>query len=304
MHTAFTFVKRANILAGSFEEDSVTQAAEDVIGTGGQPLSRRDRLRAATKDEIIQTARRLLVRDGTEAVSLRAIAREMGMTAPGLYRYFTSREELLKYLCATIFTELGDGLHEAIDRAATSYGNAADADRTSEQVRAILTLKMVAACHEFRRWSLSHASEFALIFGAPLPGLKDDGGYDFAEECALQFAGQFFALYLELWEKVLFRVPEPGEIDPGLRDQLIKYRDGLGTDVPLGAMLTFLRCWVLLYGAVSMEVFGHLGFALEDASPMFEITLADIAALVGLDYPARLLPQLSGSFPQLSGGSP
>src|SRR2546423_10220922 len=75
-----------------------------------QPPSRRDRLRAATIDEIIQTARQLLVKDGPEAVSLRAIAREMGMTAPGLYRYFGSYEELHRYLCANIFTELGGGI--------------------------------------------------------------------------------------------------------------------------------------------------------------------------------------------------
>ena len=50
-------------------------------------------------------------------------------------------------------------------------------------------------------------------------------------------------------------------------------------------MLTFLRCWTVLYGAVSMEVFGHLKFALEDAAPMFEMTLGDLASLVGLRYP-------------------
>ena len=50
-------------------------------------------------------------------------------------------------------------------------------------------------------------------------------------------------------------------------------------------MLTFLRCWVRLYGAVSMEVFGHLSFALDDAAPMFEITLSELAGLAGLTYP-------------------
>ena len=50
-------------------------------------------------------------------------------------------------------------------------------------------------------------------------------------------------------------------------------------------MLTFLRCWTLLYGAVSMEVFGHMSFALTDPAPMFEITLGDLAALIGLQYP-------------------
>jgi hypothetical protein len=80
-------------------------------------------------------------------------------------------------------------------------------------------------------------------------------------------------------------VPAADEIDPGLSGQLVRYRDALGSDLPVGAVLTFLRCWTVLYGAVAMEVFGHLRFALEDPAPMFEITLGDLAALVGLRYP-------------------
>jgi Tetracyclin repressor-like, C-terminal domain len=72
---------------------------------------------------------------------------------------------------------------------------------------------------------------------------------------------------------------------PSLRDQLTRYRDALGADIPVGAVLVFLRCWTVLYGAVSMEVFGHMRFALEDAAPMFEMTLGDLASLVGLRYP-------------------
>jgi AcrR family transcriptional regulator len=245
------------------QEAVVTQSAE-VAGAGPgvvQPPSRRDRLRAATIDEIIQTARQLLVKDGPEAVSLRAIAREMGMTAPGLYRYFGSYEELHRYLCANIFTELGADIHRAIEAATAP----------SEDPHAKLTVKMVAACREFRRWALTHKDEFALVFGVPLPGL-DDGRYDIADECALAFAGTFFTLFLELWHKVPF-------------DQLSRYRDALGTSIPLGAVMIFLRCWTVLYGAVAMEVFGHLRFALEDPAPMFEITLGDLATLVGLRYP-------------------
>ena len=147
-----------------------------------------------------------------------------------------------------------------------------------------LTVKMVAACREFRRWALNHQAEFALLFGVPLPGL-DDGRYDIADECALAFAGTFFTLFLELWSAVPFPVPAADQIDPGLRDQLSRYRDALGADIPVGAVLTFLRCWTVLYGAVAMEVFGHMSFALEDPAPMFEITLGDLASLVGLRYP-------------------
>jgi hypothetical protein len=149
-----------------------------------------------------------------------------------------------------------------------------------------LTLKMIAACREFRRWALNHEAEFALLFGVPLPGI-DDKRHDIADECAMVFAGTFFTLFFELWRRAPFAVAAPQEIDAGLLAQLTRYRDalGVGADLPVGAVLTFLRCWTLLYGAVSMEVFGHMSFALTDPAPMFEITLGDLAALVGLQYP-------------------
>jgi AcrR family transcriptional regulator len=243
------------------------------VAASADSPSRRDRLRAATREEIIQTARRLLVRDGPGSVTLRAIAREMGMTAPGLYRYFGSHEELIRHVIADIFTELGADISRALEGVPDS-----------DQAKVKLTHAMAAACHEFRHWALSHKDEFGLTFGAPLPFI-DDNRNDIADECALQLGGIFFALFLELWDKARFAVPDPDQIDPGLRDQLTTYGNALGADLPAGAMLTFLRCWVLLYGSVSMEVFGHLGFALIDAAPMFEITITEMAKLVGLRYP-------------------
>jgi AcrR family transcriptional regulator len=237
-----------------------------------QAPSRRDRVRAETTQEIKETARRILVEQGPEAVTLRAIAREMGVTAPALYRYFESHEELIRRVIGDIFGELADEIHSAIEAAGAASGGD-------------LAEKMPAAARGFRQWALSHKPEFALLFGTPVPGVnvEDD---DFTEECARRFAGTFYALYLELWRKNPFPVPAPEEIDPGLREQLARYRDGIGTDLPLGALLAFLRCWVQLYGIVSMEVFGHLGFALDDAEPIFEITLAEMASTLGLRYPA------------------
>ena len=234
-----------------------------------QAVSRRDRVRAATTGEIKETARRILVAEGPEAVSLRAIAREMGMTAPALYRYFSSRENLLRHVCGDIFTEIATDIRAASARAAEESGGD-------------VTAKLIAACREFRHWALTHREEFGLLFGTPLPGLEPLHS-DKTDECAMEFAGSFIGLFLELWQRHPFPVPADEQIDPGLAGQLARYVGALGVDLPLGAALVFLRCWVRLYGMVSLEVFGHLHFALDDAAPMFEITLAELAGLVGLE---------------------
>jgi AcrR family transcriptional regulator len=236
-----------------------------------QAVSRRDRVRAATTGEIKETARRILVAEGPDAVSLRAIAREMGMTAPALYRYFSSRENLLRHVCGDIFTEIATGIRAATARAAQESGGD-------------VTAKLIAACREFRHWALTHREEFGLLFGSPLPGLEPLHN-DKIDECALDFAGSWMTLFLELWQRHPFPIQADDEIEPGLLAQLTRYIGGLGVDLPAGAVLIFLRCWVRLYGMVSLEVFEHLHFALDDAAPLFEYTLAELAGLVGLDYP-------------------
>ena len=246
--------------------------------TGAQSASRRDRVRAATAQEIKQTARRLLVDQGPEAVTLRAIAREIGMTAPALYRYFGSHEELIHSVAGDIFNELADDLGRAI-RAESERGGA-------------VVDKLIAACREFRQWGLTHHAEFGMIFGTPVASIEIAHD-DFTDECGRRFGGTFLTLFLELWHRAPFTVPADEDIDPGLLRQLLHYRDVLGADLPgiaqmpAGGILVFLRCWVRLYGAVSLEIFGHLRFALDDAAPMFELTLSELAELIGLEYPPR-----------------
>jgi AcrR family transcriptional regulator len=241
---------------------------------------RRERLRAATTQEIIETARRLLVTQGPEGASLRAIAREMGMTAPALYRYFDSHEELLRHVVGSIFTDLAAYVRGAIHTAADD----APADITSDEVMA---LKLTAGCRAFRSWTLEHVPEFSLIFGSPLPGLEvlHEIQHDPTVDCGYQFGQVFLDLYSELYHHYPFPIRADDDIQPALRRQLVRYRDLVGSDLPLGALQTFLRCWVRLYGAVSLEAFGHLKFALDDASPMFELMLTDLASILGLRYP-------------------
>ncbi|NKZ07013.1 TetR/AcrR family transcriptional regulator [Actinomadura latina] len=231
--------------------------------------TRRDRVRAATVREISETARRILVEQGPEAATLRAIAREMGMTAPALYRYFGSHGELLRHLVGDLFTELTGELHAAL----------------KDVPQDDMSGKLLTVSRQFRAWSLAHPREYALLFGAPVRGAAEQEEIDFAEDCAREFGWTFMALFLELWRRGPFRIPSDDEIDPVLRDQLRRYRDDvLGIELPLGVIQQFLKCWIRLQGGVSLEVFGHLAFALDDAAPMFELMLADISTDLGLTY--------------------
>jgi AcrR family transcriptional regulator len=250
----------------------------DVTVAGGPALTRRERVRAATSQEIIQTARGLLITEGSAAISLRAIAREMGMTAPALYRYFDSHEQLIHHVVADIFTELSDYVEQAVQAAAGSGSGLDGAPALATE------LGLITACQAFRRWSVEHPPEFGLIFGTPLPGV-DLYHEDPLMECGLRFGGIFLRLYRDLWQLKPFEVPADDAIDSSLRGQLERYRALLGTDLPLGALQIFLRCWVSLYGTVTLEVFGHMRFALDDPAPMFELMLTDLAELIGLRYP-------------------
>jgi AcrR family transcriptional regulator len=238
--------------------------------------SRRERLRTATVTEIRQTARRLLVAGGPSAISLRAIAREMGMTAPAIYRYFPSLEALVTQVCA----DLVDELNAAIDAARAPL----PPDRPAE--------RLAAMARAFRGWSVGHRAEFSLMFGEPIPGAP---GLDARVADATgvpRLCDGFVEEFAALWRHHRFRVPlpEPGaaRLARQLTDQftaLLTQRlapaapgaHGAGPEPPMDVVYVLLSGWVRLYGMVAMEVFGHLSWAVTDAEGLFE---AEIAAFL------------------------
>src|SRR3954453_10376416 len=121
--------------------------------------TRRGRARAATEQDIRRTARKLLVEQGPEAVTLRAIARELGITAPALYRYYESRDDLVENLrldvCADLAEELAEDIAELPDDG---------------------IMQLFAICKGFRRWALTHTKEFTLVFASPTGGGGGDPG--------------------------------------------------------------------------------------------------------------------------------
>jgi AcrR family transcriptional regulator len=235
-----------------------------------ETLTRRGRARADTLREIKATARRVLVEQGADGLALRAIAREMGMTAPALYRYFANREDLVEHVVADIYGDLNEVLEAARDAAVPATAAAA----------------LLATSRTFRRWATGHHAEFGLLFGSPADddvlvaahGRKEGP----ALEAALRFGQIFGALIARIYVERPFPVPSDDDLEPALQQQLRAWCETLPVPLPLGVVFVFLSCWIRLYGMVCMEVFGHLRFALADAEPMFEAELHAMCELLGV----------------------
>ncbi len=240
------------------------------------PLTRREVNREATLVDIRQQARELLVADGPAGVTLRPIARAVGLTAPALYRYYDSREDLLLDLIADLYDELSTSMERARDAV------------PAEDLKG----RFMAVTMSFRTWARAHPREFELVFATPLgdPGQCKDARL---EACGQRFGGVFQGLFVELWMRRPFPVPADHELDPRLRDQLHQWATDNAIPLPLGALEVFLVCWVRLYGMISLEVFGHLSFALTDVDPMFDAMLAEVANQLGLPEYAEHAPRLN-----------
>jgi AcrR family transcriptional regulator len=221
--------------------------------------SRRERLRAETATEIKGAARRLLVAGGPAAISLRAIARDLGLTAPALYRYFTSLDDLIQALAADLFEDL----RATVADAATEHRGEEPLVRVGHLARA------------FRRWSLEQPAEFALMFGGPVPGLTPSAGQCRPfDQAGARFAETFFTVLGEHYTRHPFGGEAPDLPEPALRELLKPYLDTFGDRFPLPVIYLFVSAWTRLYGIVAMEVFGHLRWAMTDVEPLFEVELA------------------------------
>ena len=237
----------------------------------GVPQTRRDRARAETLREIKETARRVLVAHGPDGLALRAIARDMGMTAPALYRYFASREDLVENVVFDLYDELIGALEDARDAAGPTAA-----------------VQLLAACRAFRGWATTHPAEFGLLFGSadgrPVvePVVADAAPPTPVQGAAIRFGAVFGQLVVQIWLERQFPVPAEEDIDPTLRAQLREWVQDFPLEFPLGVARVFLTCWIRLYGMVCMEVFGHLKFALHDARPLFEDELHRLAELLGV----------------------
>jgi AcrR family transcriptional regulator len=225
--------------------------------------NRRERQRAATIEEIHATARALLVADGPSAVTLRAIGRAMGMTAPALYRYYASLDDLLKGLCAAFYDECTAYIRAAIE----TQSDPAD--------------RLMAACRAFRRWSIDRPAEFGMMFSSPLSGApKAQTGPAF--DAAMRFAQVYLELFIALFQLGRLITPPDSDLSESVKAQFEGFLASTGVPLPLGGVYLFATGWIRLYGLVALDVFGHLHFMQTDGEPLFELELSKIVRDLGL----------------------
>ncbi|MFB9526277.1 TetR/AcrR family transcriptional regulator [Nonomuraea roseola] len=231
-------------------------------GTGG----RRARLRAETTAEIRQVALKLMASGGPDAITLRAIAREMGMTANAIYGYFATRDDLVTTLISEVYTALAD----AVDAAWADAPAADPAGRIRAWARA------------FRGWALANPEGFRLIYGDPVPGYQvPEGGA--APDAAYRVCTGIAALAAAAW-------PHAGplyadsdfqwsDFDAGLLDKL---RPAF-PDLPPAGVALALRIWGHLHGLVSLEIYGHLRTQTISPDKLFQEELAQLIRSLGVD---------------------
>ena len=206
------------------------------------PLPRRQRLRAETVADIKVRAWESMRETGAAALSLRDVARQMGMAPSAMYRYFASRDELLTTLVVDAFDSLGELVAAEYE---TSTGQGLDAFET-----------FMSVAHGYRRWALAHRAQWALIFSTSLPD------YNGTPETTAAAFRSFAVLQRLTADAVAAGVLDIDRIEAllgrGLHEGLAQWSVMSGQDVPVGALAGSMWCYCLLNGVISLDLNGHL----------------------------------------------
>ncbi|MCK1818691.1 TetR/AcrR family transcriptional regulator [Streptomyces sp. XM83C] len=228
------------------------------------PLGARARARTEVTAAIKDAARRQLAAEGAARLSLRAVARELGMVSSALYRYFPSRDDLLTALITDAYDSLGEA-------AETAHARVADAASLR---------RWTAVCEAVRHWALAHPHEYALIYGTPVPGYS-------APDATVPAASRVGLLLLG----VARDAHERGELTaPPLPPELAPEADRMAADLapglPPAAMPSLIAAWAQLFGLVGFELFGQFERVVEAREEFFRhaaVRLGRAAGLTGED---------------------
>ncbi|MDF1603151.1 TetR/AcrR family transcriptional regulator [Nocardioides sp. YIM 152315] len=227
------------------------------------PRSRAEN-RIETTRAIQQTGRRHLAEVGPAALSLRAIAREVGMVSSAVYRYFPSRDDLLTALIVESYDELGDAV-EAAD------GSVPDRDDLAGRFRAVV--------HAIHDWARANPHEYALLYGSPVPGYA-------APETTVPSAARVTGAFLRLAqaaEETDRPLGAPARtVATAEHDALAGVREALDSPVADERTVRWLMAWSTVFGHLSLELFGHMYRGVLDYDAHFAHVVDQLVADLGI----------------------
>lgn len=209
----------------------------------------RAKARVETTTEIKRLAREQIASKGAANLSLREIAREMGVASSALYRYFASRDQLLTELIIESYDDIG----YLVERADAKYS------------RDDLIGRWRAVSHSLRKWAIANPSEYGLIFGTPVPG------YEAPTDTiapALRYTNVLLHLLADVQAagcKPLVTLP----MTKGVSREYKRARANLGINLTDEMILAGLAAWAALFGAISFELFGHVDTVFADPEAHF-----------------------------------
>jgi AcrR family transcriptional regulator len=216
-----------------------------------KPLTRRERVRAQTIEEIKDIARRHLAAEGAAALSLRAVARDLGVVSSAVYRYFPSRDDLLTALIVDAYDESGAAVEAA--------------DATCERNDSAGRWRAIAIA--LRDWAVANPSSYALVYGSPVPGYHAPGDRTIGPATRTTLA----------LVRILADAHRPGALDvaaiasmsPTVSSEMGDIGRRLGLELPADVAARGFTAWSFLIGAITLDLFGQLNNVIDDRAALF-----------------------------------
>jgi AcrR family transcriptional regulator len=233
----------------------------------GPVQSRRERLRDELRREVLTAARHQLAgQHGLSKLTMAAVAKEVGVTPPALYRHFENRQDVIAQLCVLIVEEVLELLAVAVAR----------------QEPGDIAAALVASTRTSLDWAVRNPAEFDLVIGSGIRAELTDS-HTLQRRMAEMVGGHYVPLFRELATAGIPR-PAHDELGPELAEQVRRYRDAVGGhDLPLGIAHLMVTSWRQVYGLQCMAVYGHQEFAFGDHVALHEDLVSSLLVQMGLE---------------------